>query len=85
MEVMQSFEQWKEFLAKNVRVARQAGTSPQDLVDAATRIGEFLAQNVNPQNREQRLLQEMWKVADEGEKRAIASCITKMLSDGVRH
>lgn len=85
METMDSFEQWKDFLARSVATAREAGTSPGTLVDAATRIGDFLARNVDPKNREQRLLSEMWKVADEEEKRAIASTITKMVSDGTRH
>lgn len=85
MEAMHSYEEWKNFLAKNVRVAQDAGTSPQAIVDAATRIGDFLAQNVDPANREQRVLSELWKVADQQEKRAIASCLTKLVSDGVRH
>ncbi|BDG60856.1 DUF3243 domain-containing protein [Caldinitratiruptor microaerophilus] len=85
MEAIDSFEQWKEFLSRNVNIAREAGMSQGAMVDAATRIGEFLARNVDPKNREQRLLSEMWKVADEEEKRAIASTITKMVGDGQRH
>lgn len=85
METMDSFEQWKEFLSRNVNLAREAGMSQGAMVDAATRIGEFLARSVDPKNREQRLLSEMWKVADDEEKRAIASTITKMVGDGTRH
>lgn len=85
METMNSFEDWKEFLSKNVNVAMQAGADPNSVVEAATRIGEYLAQNVDPANREQRLLAELWKVADQEEKKAIASTITKMVSDGKRH
>ncbi|MCG0239169.1 MAG: DUF3243 domain-containing protein [Firmicutes bacterium] len=85
VEAMSSFEEWKEFLSKNVKVAMGAGADPGSIVEAATRIGEYLAQHVDPANREQRLLAELWRVADEQEKRAIASTITKMVSDGKRH
>lgn len=87
MEVpqMQSWDEWKNFLSKNVNTAKDAGTSQQAIVQAATRIGEFLAENVNPANREQRALAEIWKVASHEEKQVIASCITKMVSDGTTH
>lgn len=82
---MQSWEDWKNFLSQNVNVAKEVGTSQQAIVQAATRIGELLAKNVDPTNREQRALAELWRVANQEEKQAIASCITKLVSDGVRH
>lgn len=85
MEALQSFEEWKDFLSRNVRVAEAAGTSQEQIVEAASRIGSYLANDVDPANREQRLLAEMWKVANQEEQHAIASCITKVVSDGVRH
>ncbi len=85
MEALQNFEDWKSFLSRNVKVAQAAGTSQEAIVGAATRIGDFLSKNVDSENREQRVLAELWRVADQQEKHSIASCITKMVSDGVRH
>lgn len=85
MEAMQSFEQWKEFLARNVKVAESAGATQESIIESATRIGDYLAQQVDPANREQRLLAELWKVGDEKERHALAAMITRMVSDGVKH
>lgn len=85
MEALQSFEQWKEFLAQNVKVAQSAGASQESIAESAKRIGDYLAQEVNPANREQRLLAELWKVGDDSQRQALASMITKLVSDGVKH
>lgn len=85
MEAMHSFEEWKDFLSRNVKVAKEAGAANETIIANATRLGEFLANQVDPANREQRLLAELWKVANEEEKKSIAACITKMVSDGVKH
>lgn len=85
MEAMGSFEEWKEFLSKNVQVAARSGASPERIVDVATRIGGFLADKVDPANREQRLLKELWQAADDQERHSLATIVTKMVSDGFRH
>lgn len=83
--VLESFEQWKDFLSKQVNQAEGAGASQNAIVNAATRIGNFLADKVDPKNREQRLLKEMWDVGSQDERHAMASLITKMVSDGKVH
>jgi hypothetical protein len=83
--VMESFEQWKEFLSKQVYQAREAGASQESIVNLASKIGNFLADKVDPKNREQRLLKELWDKGTPDERHAIASVITKMVSDGQKH
>lgn len=83
--ILESFEQWKEFLSKQVNQAENAGASQQSVVNAATRIGNFLADKVDPKNREQRLLKELWDKGSQDERHALASMVTKMVSDGRVH
>lgn len=83
--VLESFEQWKDFLSKQVKQAQNAGAGQNAIVNAATRIGNFLADKVDPKNREQRLLKEMWDVGSEQERQAMAGMLTKMVSDGKVH
>ncbi|MEW8979052.1 MAG: DUF3243 domain-containing protein [Symbiobacterium sp.] len=83
--VLESFEQWKQFLSDRVSEAKRAGASESTIVNAAKSIGSFLAQKVDPRNREQRLLKELWDVGTEQERQALASMITKMVSDGKVH
>lgn len=83
--IMDSFEQWKDFLSQQVKTAKGAGASDNSIVDAATRLGGTLADKVDPRNREQRLLKELWDKGDDKERHSLAGMITKMVSDGQRH
>lgn len=83
--IMESFDQWKDFLSKQVNQAQGAGASQNSIVEAATRIGNFLSDKVDPKNREQRLLKEMWDKGSQEERHALASVVTKMVSDGKVH
>lgn len=82
--VGQSFENWKEFLSRGVEVARTAGVNDQDIAAVAKRFGDYLAKNVNPANREQKLLADLWAKGTEEEQQALANMIRKMVSDGVQ-
>lgn len=83
--VLENFEQWKSFLSQQISNAKTAGASEDNIVNAATRIGNFLADKVDPRNREQRLLKELWDKGTQDERHALMSMVTKMLSDGQRH
>lgn len=85
MPVVESFEQWKGFLSQQVKSAKQAGANENSIIDSATRMGEFLADKVDPKNREQRLLKELWDSGSDPERHALAAMITKMVSDGKHH
>ncbi len=83
--VLESFEQWKQFLSQRVNEAKGSGASEQTIANAAQGIGTFLANKVDPRNREQRLLKELWDAGSKQEQHALASMITKMVSDGKVH
>lgn len=83
--VLESFDQWKQFLSQRVNEAKSAGASETTIANAAAGIGHFLADKVDPRNREQRLLKELWDAGSADEQKALASMITKMVSDGHVH
>lgn len=80
MGVDASWQEWKRWLASAVAAGRAAGLNQRDLMANAERIGDFLARHVDPANPQQRVLQELWSVADQGEQRAIASALVKLVS-----
>lgn len=82
---LDSFEQWKQFLSQRVNEAKNAGASESAISSAAQGIGNFLSTKVDPRNREQRLLKELWDCGSQEEQRSLASMITKMVSDGKVH
>lgn len=79
---MQDWSEWRQTLAQAIDVGRSMGMSDRDIAQKAEAIGDFLAQNVDPQNPEQRLLKELWEVADERQQQELARLIIEMVSKG---
>lgn len=80
--VLKSFDTWKQFLSDRVKAAENIGLSEETIAKLATQIGDFLAGKVDPENSEERVLKDLWDVADESEKKTIARLIVKLVSDG---
>ncbi|WP_067625430.1 DUF3243 domain-containing protein [Alicyclobacillus acidiphilus] len=78
MSILESFSHWREFLGEHVDKAQAMGFSDDQITNVASKMGEFLADKVDPKNPEQRLLKEMWECGNEDERRAIASVMVKM-------
>ncbi|MDF9409567.1 MAG: hypothetical protein A4E52_00575 [Pelotomaculum sp. PtaB.Bin013] len=81
MEADMSWNTWKKALGTAVKTADLVGMSDETVDKFAYRIGDFLANNLDPANREQRLLKELWEVGEEGEKKALAKMITKLVDN----
>lgn len=79
MSVLENFDQWKTFLHDRVEQAKSAGMSQDAIANVASHIGDYLAKEIDPKNREERLLSELWKAADEREQRTLANVMVKML------
>lgn len=60
MSVLENFDRWKEFLGERVEQARDAGLSDSQIEEVAVRMGNFLANKVDPENPQERLLKQMW-------------------------
>jgi hypothetical protein len=79
MSVLDSFDQWKGFLAQRVNQAHSMGMNNNAISNVAYQLGDYLAAEVDPQNREERLLQELWKVADDQEQQTMANLMVKLV------
>ncbi|WP_019532602.1 DUF3243 domain-containing protein [Paenibacillus ginsengihumi] len=76
--VLKVFDRWKQFLGERVKQAEQAGMNEHTISEMAFQIGEFLADKVDPENKEERVLKELWDVADEQERKVMASIMVKL-------
>jgi hypothetical protein len=90
MEINQSetfthWEKWKGTLAKAVSLAEIVGMSEETIDKIALKIGNMLSVKIDPENREQRLLQELWKVGDDNERAVLAKLLVNMLQTDVKH
>jgi hypothetical protein len=84
-ETLSHWEHWKESLAKAVSLAETVGMSQNTIDKIAMKIGNALSAMVDPENREQRLLQELWKLGDDRDRAVLAKLIVKMLETDVKH
>lgn len=81
MSVLDDFSTWKEFLANRIDQAKDFGMSDKTITSMAQQVGDYLSQNVNPKNDEERVLQELWNAASKEEQRALASTMIKLVQN----
>ena len=81
MGLLSNWEQWTSFLGTQVSEAKERGMPKKIIEKTATQIGDYLAKNVDPQNEQERVLSDLWSVAEQDEKHAIASCIVKLVEN----
>jgi len=82
MGILNNFGDWMGFLKDRVAQAQGAGLDQQTIQSVAHQIGDYLAAEVEPRTPEQKLLKEMWQVANEQEQQAIANVVVKIVQKG---
>ncbi|MBG9455243.1 hypothetical protein ABE61_14555 [Lysinibacillus sphaericus] len=81
MTILENWHKWTSFLGQNVMRAESSGVPSQMIQQAAVQIGEYLATNVDPKNEQERVLSDLWGVASEEEKHALANCVVKLVQN----
>lgn len=78
-DILNNFSNFKSYLQDQLAKGQKLGLSDDLLAKGAKFVAEHLAKNEEPKNREQKLLQELWKVAEEDEKKTLAKLLVKMV------
>lgn len=81
MPILENWQQWTSFLGQNIAQAEQSGLPNKMIQQAAIEIGEYLAKNVDPKNEQERVLSDLWSIASESEKEALANCVIKLVQN----
>jgi len=79
MEFDVSWGKWKEMLRAGLNKAEFVGMSEDRIEDVAYLLGDFFAKHIEADNREQRLLKELWMEGTEDERRCLTSMLLKLL------
>ncbi|KAB7665397.1 DUF3243 domain-containing protein [Bacillus sp. B1-b2] len=79
-EILTNFEEFKSFLGDKVSKGEKLGLNEEQLALAAQKVGDYLAKKEQPRNREEKLLQELWKVGTEEEQHKLAHLLVKLVS-----
>jgi hypothetical protein len=81
MTVLDNWKQWEDYLADRLHHAQSAGMNNEVVGDLAYQIGDYLQNKVDPKNEQQRVLSDLWSVADKDEQHAIANVMVKLISN----
>jgi hypothetical protein len=81
MSVLDNWKQWEDFLADRLHQAQNEGMSEGAISALAVQIGDYLAEQVEPKNEQERILADLWSVADKEEQQAIANIMVKLVQN----
>ncbi len=81
MSVLENWDQWKNFLGDRLHQGESQGLDNGAINNIAFEIGDYLAQQVDPKNEQERVLADLWSVASDQEKHAIASVMVKLVEN----
>jgi len=79
MSVLDNWQQWKDFLAQRLHQGEAEGLDSQTVSEMAYQVGEYLSDEVEPKNDQERVLSDLWHVASEEEQHAIANMMVKLV------
>ncbi|MBS4217682.1 DUF3243 domain-containing protein [Bacillus sp. FJAT-49711] len=85
MSVLENWDQWKNFLGDRLDNAQDQGMSQKVINQLAHQVGDYLANQVDPKNEQERVLSDLWSVASEEEQKAIASIMVKLVENNSTH
>lgn len=74
-----NFDQWINTLSAALDKAKAVGMSDQQINDSAVMLGNLLAENVNPDVPENKVIKALWEQGTEQEKQALASMMVKLV------
>ncbi len=77
-DIMQNFQSFKDYLGDQVHKGEKLGLGEEGLSKGAKRVGDYLAKHEDPRNREQKVLNELWNVANEEERKHMAHVLVKL-------
>ncbi len=79
INLINDWDKWKKTLYNAISMGEKVGLSEDTITNIGSKIGDFLASNVDPENREQRVLKELFEVSNEKEKEILTGVIVKMI------
>ncbi|HYE08696.1 MAG TPA: DUF3243 domain-containing protein [Patescibacteria group bacterium] len=85
VDTLSHWDKWKEALGKAVNVGEKMGLSENTIDNIGTKVGDFLSANVDPENREQRVLQELWRSGDDHDRKTLTKMLVNMVQKETLH
>ncbi|CAM3079310.1 DUF3243 domain-containing protein [Sporolactobacillus spathodeae] len=80
MSVLENWERWKSFLGDKVVQAENLGIDEQTITGFAKKIGDYLSKNVDPKTDQERVLSDLWHVANDTERQVLARLMLQLVT-----
>ncbi|MCF6136488.1 DUF3243 domain-containing protein [Pseudalkalibacillus berkeleyi] len=80
-EIMENFQTFKDYLGDQVHKGEKLGLGEEGLTKGAKRVADYLAKHEEPRNREEKVLNELWNVANEDERKHMAHVLVKLTDE----
>ncbi|PZD93899.1 DUF3243 domain-containing protein [Paenibacillus sambharensis] len=77
-EILSNFDTFINYLGKRVQLGQKLGLGEEQLAKTAEKVADYLAANEEPRNREEKLLQELWKVGDKEQRHMLAHMLVRL-------
>ncbi len=78
--VLDDFSKWREFLQIQVQRAQDMGMSEKQIDEAAFKLGSYLAEKIDPENAQERLLKQMWESSSKEDQRVLARIVVNLIA-----
>ncbi len=78
-EILENFNQFKQYLAKKVELGENLGVSEEKLAKTTELVASYLAKHEEPRNREENLLMELWKTGSKEEQHTLSHMLLNMV------
>lgn len=73
-DILGSFDSFKSYLSDKIEMAQKIGLNEELIAKAAEKIAGYLAAKEEPRNREEKLLQELWKAGTRSSSMRLPIC-----------
>lgn len=78
-EILADFATFKSYLSSKVSTGEKLGLGEEQLAKTAEMVAGYLANNEEPRNSEENLLQELWKSGDKEQQHSLAHMLVNMV------
>lgn len=77
-DILCSFDEFISYLSERIELGKKLGLNEEQLAVTAEKVAADLEENVEPKNREEQLLKELWKAGDDEEKYKLAHMLVRL-------
>ncbi|MFJ7825802.1 DUF3243 domain-containing protein [Psychrobacillus sp. NPDC096623] len=80
-EILKNFSSFKSYLSGKVAAGEKMGLSDETLAKATEKVAGYLANHEEPRNREEHVLQQLWKSGDKDQQQALSHMLLNMVKN----